>query len=127
MRGLFLIGVGGFLGAVMRYSLSGAVQWFTQSFRFPFGTLAVNVLGSFLLVFLASMADSLGVFGPTIRSFVFIGFLGAFTTFSTFSYESTLLMLDGEGILTAINIIANVGLCLAAAWCGRAAVYWIWG
>ncbi len=127
MRGFFLIGLGGFLGAVLRYSLSGAVQWLTQSFQFPFGTLAVNVLGSFSLVFLATLAENLGVFGPNFRSFVFIGLLGAFTTFSTFSLESMSLVFDGEGILAGINVIANVGLCLASAWIGRAAVLWIWG
>ncbi|MBN2556631.1 MAG: fluoride efflux transporter CrcB [Anaerolineales bacterium] len=127
MRAFFLIGLGGFLGAVLRYGLSGAVQWLTQSFQFPFGTLAVNILGSFSLVFLTTLAESLGVFGPDFRSFIFIGLLGALTTFSTFSLESMSLVLDGEGILAGINIIANISLCLAAAWFGRAAALWIWG
>lgn len=127
MRVVLLVGLGGFLGAVLRYGLSGIAQALLHSFEFPIGTLLVNVAGSFVLVFLASAADSLGVFGPSFRSFVFIGLLGAFTTFSTFSLETVSLLFDGQGMLAMGNVLLNVGLCLAAAWVGRAAVIWIWG
>lgn len=127
MQVVLLVGLGGFLGAVLRYGLSGATQTLLRSFQFPVGTLLVNVTGSFVLVFLAFAADSLGIFGPSFRSFIFIGLLGAFTTFSTFSLETASLFIDGQSILAIGNILLNVGLCLAAAWLGRAAVLWIWG
>lgn len=126
MRDLLFIGVGGFVGAIMRYGLSGAVHLMLRSFEFPFGTLAVNLLGSFIITFLVFMAESLGVFGPTFRSFVLIGVLGSFTTFSTFSFETLALFYDGELGLAAVNVAATVGMCLLAAWLGRAAVLWIW-
>lgn len=126
MRDLVYIGMGGFLGAVLRYLLSGAAQLIIRSFQFPFGTLAVNLIGSFIITFLAFMTESLGVFGPSFRSFILIGVIGSFTTFSTFSYETLALLHDGEISLAAANVAATVVLCLLAAWLGRASVLWIW-
>lgn len=89
-----VIALGGALGAVSRYGLSGWIQGFSPS-TFPIGTLAVNVIGSFLLGFCLYVLESTA---PTteVRSFVTIGFLGAFTTFSTFSYEAVVLLQGGE-------------------------------
>lgn len=89
-----VIGVGGALGAVSRYAASGWVQDLAGGF-FPWGTLAVNVAGSlalgFVLVWLQSTVAS-----AELREFIAIGFLGSFTTFSTFSYESLAMIRDGE-------------------------------
>lgn len=126
MRDVFLIGLGGFLGAILRYGLSGAVHSFTRSFEYPIGTLAVNAVGSFLLVFLASAGDLLGSFSPPFRGFAFIGLLGAFTTFSTFSYETTALLTDGRIGSALGNVAANVLLCLVAALVARGLAIWIW-
>ncbi|HLE04495.1 MAG TPA: fluoride efflux transporter CrcB [Anaerolineales bacterium] len=126
MRDVLLIGFGGFLGAVLRYGLSGAVHSLTGSFEYPLGTLAVNAIGSFLLVFLASVAETLGIFGPAFRAFAFMGLLGAFTTFSTFSFETTVLLADGRIGLALGNVVANVALCLVAALVARGLVLWIW-
>lgn len=126
MRDVLLIGIGGFLGAVLRYGLSGAVHGLSRSFEYPFGTLAVNVVGSFVLVVLASTAQSLGIFDPAFRAFAFIGLLGAFTTFSTFSFETTALLFDGRIGPAIGNVVANVGLCLIAALLARSLVLWIW-
>lgn len=126
MRDLLLIGMGGFVGAVLRYGVSGWVHQIGGTFQFPIGTLAVNVLGSFVITFVAFTAETLGVFGPTIRSFILIGLIGSFTTFSTFSHETLALLSDGELGLAGGNVVATVGLCLVAAWLGRAAVLWIW-
>jgi CrcB protein len=91
---LAVIALGGALGAVSRYGLSGWIQGFSST-TFPMGTLVVNVLGSFLLGISLYLLESTA---PTteVRSFITIGFLGAFTTFSTFSYEAVVLLQGGE-------------------------------
>ncbi len=91
---LFIIGVGGALGAMARYSVSGWIQGFSET-TFPLGTLVVNVLGSFLLGFSLYVLENTGL-TTEVRSMVTIGFLGAFTTFSTFSYETLVLLEGGE-------------------------------
>lgn len=124
MQNLFIIGVGGFFGATLRYLLSGYVQGMSGSIEFPYGTLAVNVLGSFLIGLLTQLVETQGVFEPETRAFVFMGLLGALTTFSTFSIETTNLLMDGENLLAALNVGANLGLCLLAVWLGRVLVLW---
>ncbi|GIX49696.1 MAG: putative fluoride ion transporter CrcB [Candidatus Tectimicrobiota bacterium] len=90
------IGLGGCLGAIARYLLVGwaAQRWGTT---FPYGTLLVNVSGSFLLCFLAEVLSTRLALYPTLRLALTVGFLGAYTTFSTFSYEWLQLAQDGNG------------------------------
>ena len=111
------VAAGGAIGAVLRYLLSGWVQGVGGA-RFPWGTLAVNVVGSFALGLL--MAGLLGhaVTGGTTRTFWTIGVLGAFTTFSTFSYETLALLAVGDWAAGIANVAANLGLGLAAALVG---------
>lgn len=115
--GILAIAAGGALGAVLRYLISGWVQHVGGT-RFPWGTLAVNVGGSFALGFL--MAGLLGhaTSSPVTRSFWAIGVLGGFTTFSTFSYETLALFSVGDWTGGVANVAANVGLGLAAALVG---------
>jgi len=91
---VLMIALGGAFGAVARYGLSGWVQSFLDS-TFPAGTLVVNVLGSFLLGLSLPLFESLAWSSET-RTLVTIGFLGAFTTYSTFSYEAVVLLEGGE-------------------------------
>lgn len=111
------IAAGGALGALARYAVSGWAQSLGGT-RLPWGTLAVNVLGSFLLGFLVALA--LGHAGGEAggRHFWGIGFLGAFTTFSTFSYETVALFQGGDWTGGAANVGLNLGLGLAAAVAG---------
>jgi fluoride exporter len=101
------IGVGGFVGANVRYWLTGwaAAHW---GVAFPYGTLVINLSGSFLLCFLATLASKGMALPPNVRLAINVGFLGAYTTFSTFSYEWLLLAQDGQGWRSLVYIVASV-------------------
>lgn len=115
---LFAIAVGGATGAVLRFWISTGMQsWLGRSF--PFGTLAVNVLGSLLIGFLFILVTSQDV-SPHWRSLLMVGFLGALTTFSTFSLETLELIERTEITKAMLNIALNVSVCLVATWIGIA-------
>ena len=126
MTNILLIGAGGFIGSVLRYLVSGWAQQAAKSVGFPYGTLAVNVIGCFIIGFLAQLAESRGVFTPETRGLVFIGLLGGFTTFSSFGNDTINLFRDGETVNALVNVGANVILGLALVWLGRAVAFWIW-
>lgn len=126
MTNIFLVGFGGFVGSILRYLASGYVQQAAKSIDFPFGTLAVNVIGCFVIGFLAQLAESRGVFTSESRSFVFVGILGGFTTFSSFGNETLNLARDSQMMNALANVGANVILGLFAVWLGRTVSYLIW-
>ena len=108
---LLYIGAGGFFGAISRFLIATNVQKLYGGF-FPFGTLSVNVLGSFIIGFAAMFfAQSVA---PEYKAFVITGFLGALTTFSTFSLENVNLLQDGEFTNFGLNIFLNVTLSISA-------------
>jgi CrcB protein len=114
------------LGAISRYFLSGYVQPLADNAAFPLGTLVVNVLGCFIIGALSYLADMRGVFTPETRLLTFTGFLGGFTTFSTFGNETLALLRDSESAFALANVGVHVGLGLSAVWAGRALAHWIW-
>ncbi|HXF99846.1 MAG TPA: fluoride efflux transporter CrcB [Bacteroidota bacterium] len=116
---LALVFLGGGIGAVARYVLQGLVYRFLPA-SFPYGTVAVNIVGSFLIGFLMSAFEDRFLVSPELRIFLTVGVLGGFTTFSSFSYETLMILREGSYILSLINIAANVILCLIAAWLGSA-------
>jgi fluoride exporter len=126
MGKLFLAGMGGFIGSALRYAATGFVQGWTGSIRFPYGTLAVNLLGCILIGFLSQLAETRGVFSAEVRTLVFIGVLGGFTTFSAFGNETMNLWRDGESALAFANVAAHVLLCLGAVWLSRVMAFQIW-
>ncbi len=126
MINIFLVGIGGFIGSVMRYLASGYVQQATKSVGFPYGTLAVNVVGCFVIGFLAQLAEGRGVFTSEARAFVFVGILGGFTTFSSFGNETLNLARDSQMMGALANVSANVVIGLFAVWLGRTVSYMIW-
>lgn len=126
MTNILLVGLGGFIGSVLRYIASGYVQQSTKSIDFPYGTLAVNVIGCFLIGFLAQLVEGRGVFTSESRSFVFVGILGGFTTFSSFGNETLNLVRDSQTMNALANVGANVILGLFAVWLGRTVSYLIW-
>jgi CrcB protein len=118
--------LGGFAGSVLRYLVSGWVQQATRSVSFPYGTLAVNVLGCFAIGILSYLADTRGLLHAEARLFLIVGVLGGFTTFSAFGNETMNLVRDGENLLAAANVLASVLVCLVSVWAGRAIAVGIW-
>ena len=109
--------VGGILGTVGRYLLSTAVyRWLGTAF--PYGTLVVNLLGALVIGFLATLAEKKFLLTPEFRMFWMIGFLGAFTTFSSLIYESWKLMQDGQFFLAGANLVGSMVLGLMVFWLG---------
>jgi len=114
---LLAIAGGGALGAVLRFGVSNSIYRLLGR-DFPYGTMAVNVLGSLLMGFLFILLVERMVVSAEWRSALLIGLLGAFTTFSTFSFETLALFDAGAPFKALLNIIASVVLCLAATWLG---------
>jgi fluoride exporter len=123
---LLLIGAGGFIGSILRYVVGGAVQMLSQSIAFPFGTLAVNILGCFGIGFLSELVDTRVFISTDTRAFLIVGILGGFTTFSAFGNETMNLIRDGEAALAMMNVGTQVLLGLGAVWLGYTLAYMIW-
>jgi CrcB protein len=107
MTNLLIIGIGGFLGAIARY---GVAAWVGQHWMrsFPLGTFLINVSGSFLIGLLMPLLTERFLVNPQWRLFLVVGFLGAYTTFSTFEYETGALLQDGEWLMAMLNIVGSV-------------------
>jgi fluoride exporter len=120
-----LVGLGGFIGAIARFEVARAIGALVES-RFPWGTFAINVSGSFLLGVLGVIvAQKTAPDSEALRLALGIGFLGAFTTFSTFEFETHALLDDGSWVMALANMIASLllglvavraGIVLAKAW-----------
>ncbi|MHB8792945.1 MAG: fluoride efflux transporter CrcB [Thermoleophilia bacterium] len=113
MMNYLVIGLGGFAGAVSRYVVA---HWVGERWgrSFPFGTLVVNVSGCFLIGILMTIFLERSMVSPQWRSFLVVGFLGAYTTFSSFEYETGGLVKDGELLYAALNVILSVAAGFAA-------------
>jgi CrcB protein len=117
MTRVLAIAAGGAVGALLRYWTSTAVHSRLGT-AFPYGTLAVNILGSLLMGFLYIWLIERMAAGPALRAFLLIGVLGAFTTFSTFSVETLNLMEAGHPARALANVLVSVIVCVAAAGLG---------
>ena len=117
MYTIILVGIGGFIGAILRYVLGG---WIQNSFvSFPVGTLTINTIGSFFLGLIMYLSEYQGFFSDQTRIFLTIGILGAFTTLSTFGYESFRLLDDSKLTLMAINVVSTVLFSMLAIYVGK--------
>jgi len=114
---VLMIGVGGFFGAIARYLVDGWIIARTGA-SFPWGTLVVNLSGSFALGLLFALAVERGVLPAEIRGPVLIGFIGAYTTFSTLALESWRLVEEGSYLLGAANLVGSMFLGLIAILAG---------
>jgi len=111
------IAAGGALGALLRFWVSTAVYgWLGRGF--PWGTLAVNLIGSLVMGLLYILLLERLTTGPEVRAFLLIGLLGAFTTFSTFSIETFNLIEQAEIGKALLNMLVSVAACVLAAWAG---------
>ena len=117
MYTILLIGVGGFIGAMLRYLVSGWIQ--NGIISFPVGTLGVNFIGSFFISLIMYMSEYRSLFGEETRLFLTIGLLGSFTTMSAFSFESFKLLEQKETLLFMVNIIGTIFLTLFAVFLGK--------
>lgn len=117
MKQLLAIAAGGAIGASLRWLLAGSIQRMAGG-PFPWGTFVVNVLGSFLLGFLFVYLIERSSAGELMRLALTIGLLGAFTTFSTFSFESLRLIQSGALLLAITNVLGQVIVCLIMTWLG---------
>jgi len=116
---VLMIGVGGFFGAIARYLVDGWIIARTGA-SFPWGTLVVNLSGSFVLGLLFALAIERGVLPAEIRGPVLIGFIGAYTTFSTLALESWRLIEEGSYVLGAANLVGSMLLGIIAVLAGLA-------
>ena len=117
MMQILAIAAGGAVGSVLRYAVSTGVYSILGR-NFPYGTLAVNVIGSFLMGLLfVLMVERLDM-SAVWRMAILVGFLGAFTTFSTFSIETVNLLQGGDFMRAFLNVTLSVAFCLVATWVG---------
>lgn len=126
MTNILLVGAGGFIGSVFRYLVSGWVQQSVNRTDFPFGILAVNIIGCFVIGLLAQFGEKYGTFSNESRAFLVIGVLGGFTTFSSFGNDTVNLFRQDFVMNAFANVGANVMLGLFAVWLGRAVGHLIW-
>jgi len=121
---LLYVGLGGFIGACLRYLISlGAQKWWGT--EFPYGTMAVNIAGGLLIGLIMELSIGSDLIPPHLRLFLVTGLLGGFTTFSTFSYETVSLLSDGSYLLGAANIGLTLLFSLGGVVAGRSITQWI--
>jgi CrcB protein len=107
MINILLIGIGGFIGSITRY---GVAVWIGQRWgrSFPLGTFIINVTGSFIIGLLMTLMTERIIENPQWRLLLVVGFLGAYTTFSTFEYETGALIRDSEWLFAGLNVVGSV-------------------
>ena len=115
---VFLVGAGGFAGAYARYALAGVVYRLLPGTVLPWGTAVVNVAGCLAIGILGGLVESRQILGSASRLFLLIGFLGSFTTFSTFGYETLQLVRDGDWQRAGANVALQLAGGLTAVWLG---------
>ena len=118
---ILLVGIGGFIGAVLRYLITNWAQDTINALSLPYGTLTVNILGCLLIGLLAGLSESRNLFGMETRGLILVGVLGGFTTFSAFGYETIQLLRDGESLAAFSNVGLHLFLGLTAVWIGYSA------
>jgi CrcB protein len=122
MKAVLLVALGGAIGSVTRYKLSGLILHQTPDWRFPAGTFAVNVIGCLVAGVLAGLAEEHDLISPDARLLLFTGVLGGFTTFSAFGLETMHLIKRGDVAIAAANVIFSVLAGLLALWFGMGAI-----
>lgn len=120
MSNYLAVAFGGAFGSVARYFVAGSVHGRLGA-GFPYGTLAVNVAGCFLIGLIMELTEGRFTINPQVKIFLTIGVLGGFTTFSTFSYETLAMARDGLMLKAGANAFGSLFTCLTATWLGMVA------
>jgi fluoride exporter len=123
MTKYWMVGIGGFVGSIARFWL-GAYITYRMGARFPYGTFVINISGSFLIGLVVTLLAERTHWGPNLIYLVPIGFIGAYTTFSTFEFEAFRSVRNGDLLLTFLYVLLSVAVGFLAVWlgvvCGRA-------
>jgi len=115
-----VVGIGGFIGAVARFCLGGYISNKLGT-RFPYGTFVINCTGSFLIGFILTLLAERTHWSPNWRYLIPVGFIGAYTTFSTFEYEILRSVQDGEFLIASLNVVLSVAVGFICVWLGMIA------
>jgi len=118
MLKILMVGIGGSVGAICRYLIYEATLILYKEAWLPLGTLTVNITGCFVIGLMGGLSETHEIFTPEVRALVFIGFLGGFTTFSSFGYEIFFLARNGQTGLALLNLGLQIILGLTAVWAG---------
>ena len=113
-----LVGIGGFVGSVLRFGVGSATYRLFPEAALPYGTLAVNVIGCFCIGVLGGLGDARATFGTELRLLLFLGLLGGFTTFSAFGYETVTLFREAAPIRGLLNVGLQILVGLLSVWLG---------
>ncbi len=116
MAQIFIVGLGGFLGAIARYKLGGFILHRTEGWKFPLSTFVVNVIGCLVVGILAGLVEKHDFFNPTTRLFLFTGLLGGFTTFSAFGLETVFLLQRHDFLWAGLNVVLSVFVGILVLW-----------
>jgi len=116
----FAVGIGGFIGSVARFWLGDYISN-RRGPRFPYGTFVINCTGSFLIGFVLTLLAERTHWNPSWRYLIAIGFIGAYTTFSTFEYETFRSIQDGELVIAGLNVFLSVAVGFVSVWLGAIA------
>ena len=111
-----IVGLGGFVGSILRYQLSGLILHHSKEWRFPLNTFTINILGCLTMGVLAGLAERHGMFSPETRLFLITGLLGGFTTFSAFSFEGVDLLRRGEPAIALLYAALSVIIGFGVVW-----------
>jgi CrcB protein len=126
MERVLLVGLGGFIGSIVRYLLSGVSHSLFPRSAFPIGTVIVNLSGCFIIGLLSQLAESRNVFTDLTMALVFVGILGGFTTFSAFGNATINLFRSGEYLLASTYVLVQIMGGLLFVWMGRSVGQIIW-
>ena len=118
LSGIVFVGLGGGLGAMARYGVSAVIIHYCANLKFPLATFLVNLGGCILIGVLAGLVEKHPLLGPSARLLLITGFLGGFTTFSAFSFETLFLMRRGDLAIAGLNVVGSVFCCLVGVWLG---------
>lgn len=117
MAKYWMVGLGGFLGSILRFWLGGYISN-RMGARFPYGTFVINITGSFLIGLLVTLLSERTHWSPNLRYLILIGFIGGYTTFSAFELETFQSFRDGEFLFAFLNVTLSVAVGFIAVWLG---------